>query len=248
MGGESSKIPSPYPGQLLKLTGIVEFDEVYEELEESIKEIEYCRIEIDLRFTDYIYSLGAPKLWERCSDFKETLRMMLVVLATNKKGNINSIRYEPSPPYLHFVLAEYSYSIKALVDNFKSYVTTVHEISQELKNMETKFDEIDLNQKLEDIHNELLNKTVENHYCTKDMISVAQIANSNNKLISKSVESLKKIFELGHTIKNEISDVFRESRKSPRLDKIIQQASQAMFEGLGTPEAIVKYFWPYPVD
>ena len=62
MGFSSSKIKTPLPDQILKLPGIEEYDEIYEDLEENIKNIQEIRTELDLRFTDFIRALGADKL------------------------------------------------------------------------------------------------------------------------------------------------------------------------------------------
>ena len=53
---------------------------------------------------------------------------------------------------------------------------------------------------------------------------------------------------LGEIVRKSIKTVVTQSKLSPWFDKIILQVSQAMFEGLSSPDIIVKYFWPHPND
>lgn len=54
-----SKIKPAKPGNLLSYTGIVEFDNLFDLCEIHLKEINECRIELDLRTTEFIEALGA---------------------------------------------------------------------------------------------------------------------------------------------------------------------------------------------
>ena len=105
---------------------------------------------------------------------------------------------------------------------------------------------MEINEKLQEIHENIVKEVIKLEYSTKEMLKCVEIVEENNRLIKKSIRSRKEMIALKGTVKNIIEEVFMESRKSPRLDKIVQQAAQAMFEGLSSPETIVRYFWPYP--
>lgn len=246
MGSSSSKVPAPHQGQALKLIGLPDYDEFYKSYESHVKRIDHIRTEVDLRFTDFIKSLGATKLWERCSKFEEMMKMMIVVLATNGKGDINSILWTEEPPYIQFVSHEYSKQIKRLIEDFSQYVNRVNYYQKELLEIQDKFLKQELDKKLEEINEKAADDVIQNQYSTEDMIRCMEIVDENYKEIMKAVDSVDKLIDLDETVKSEIFKVFKESKAQPRVDRIIQQVAQAMFEGLSSPETIVRYFWPYP--
>jgi len=87
---------------------------------------------------------------------------------------------------------------------------------------------------------------IQNNYSVKDSIKAIKISQENKEIIFKAFVSLEKMLELPLIAKKGITKVFYESQRSPTLDKIIQQAAQAQYEELSTPESIVQHFWPYP--
>ncbi|OMJ82646.1 hypothetical protein SteCoe_16564 [Stentor coeruleus] len=246
MGNNSSKVPTPHQGQALKLIGLKEYDDFYKSYESHVKRIDYIRTEVDLRFTDFIKSLGATKLWERCSKFQEMMKMMIIVLATNGKGDINSILWTEEPPYIQFVSHKYSKQIKRLIEDFSQYVFRVHDYQKELLEIQDNFYKQELNKRLDDINEKAADDVIEKEYSTEDMIRCMEIVDQNYREIMKAVDSVDKLIDLDETVKSEIFEVFKESKAQPRVDRIIQQVAQAMFQGLSSPEMIVRYFWPYP--
>ena len=93
MGGYNSKIPSPHPGQMLKFIGLPEYNDFFEKLEEEVKQIDHIRTEIDLRFTDFIRSLGVDRIWEKYPEFDQMIGILLIVLVVNGKGGLTNIVY-----------------------------------------------------------------------------------------------------------------------------------------------------------
>lgn len=244
--GNTSKIPSSYPGQVLKLTGIDEIDYFYMTQEPNIQRIEKARTEVDLRFTDFLRSLGSTKLWERCPNFQEVMRMMIVVIATNGKADINSMEWTDDPPYIKFECNVFSYKLRLLIEDYSEYIQTVNSFNEEIKDINETFDSATIKTRLKKIYKNVTDQLIDYQYSTEDMISCVQIVDKNDSVIRKSLTDMNKLCELSTTVKNDIKEVFSESRVPPRIDKIIQQATQAMFEGLKAPETIVNYFWPYP--
>lgn len=244
--GNTSKIPTSYPGQVLKLIGIDEIDIFYMTQEANIQRIDHVRTEVDLRFTDFLRNLGARKLWERCPNFQEVMRMLIVVLSTNGKGNIHSIAWQDESPYINFESNVFSYKLRLLIEDYTDYVNTVESFKNEMLELKNNFDLQIIQPTLKSIYKEVTEKLINAGYSTNDMITCVEIIDKNDSLIRKSISNMDKLIHLAAILKNDIKIVFDESKIPPRLDKIIQQAAQAMFEGLSTPETIVTYFWPYP--
>ncbi|OMJ73858.1 hypothetical protein SteCoe_27374 [Stentor coeruleus] len=246
MGFSSSKIPSAAPGQALKLTGIKKIDKLYNELEEEVKKIEFSRTEVDLRFTDFIRSLGCEKLWERCPEFYEIMRIFIVVIATNGKGTSNGIIFEKDePPYLKCQYKGYSFKIKKLIKNYEDYIMTVEDINKKIDDLKNHFGE-ELISRIEEQYKNVTKYAIRSKYEMDDMLTCIDIVDKNNKRIIKCTENVSKLLDLPEDLKTLIWKVFDQSCKPPFLDKIIQQAAQARIEGLTSPEAIVKLFWPLP--
>lgn len=67
-----------------------------------MKKIEDSRNGLDLLTTDYVRSLGAEKHWELSPDLKEIIRMMLVVLSTAARGDLDKLglTYTSESPYI----------------------------------------------------------------------------------------------------------------------------------------------------
>ena len=103
-------------------------------------------------------------------------------------------------------------------------------------------------EKFKEISDNIIDKTIEKLYNTTEMIQAIQIVEKNNEIIIKSYKSLRKMLALGEIVRKSIKTVVTQSKLSPWFDKIILQVSQAMFEGLSSPDIIVKYFWPHPND
>ena len=62
MGGSRSKIPDPTPGNILLLTGIDYFDNIYKKLESPVKKIMEAEIDMNMTTNDFIKSLGAEEV------------------------------------------------------------------------------------------------------------------------------------------------------------------------------------------
>ena len=122
MGLGKSKIPKPPPGQVLKFIGHPSIDKVYEDYEVFVREVDHIRTEVDLRFSDFIKSIGAAKLWEIYNDFTEIIKMYFLVLAINLKGEMRRIKYnKDSSPFIHVNKKRFSSHVKQVIDNFEDY-------------------------------------------------------------------------------------------------------------------------------
>ena len=246
MGFASSKIPSTYPGQALKLVGIEEIDSHLVTFEPIVKQIDHIRTEVDLRFSDLIDSLGASKFWERGIGFNEIMRMLIIVLSINDDKGIESIKFEKVCPFLIYDASKVSYKIKWLYNDFNDYVVAVSSSAEKLKSIQNNFNSQQVLENCEIFNEEIMEKTVGMEYSTDEMIKACEILDEDCKLIKKALNSMKKIIELNEVIKKEIKKVYKESFSTEKFPKIIQQCALAKHQGLHTPETIVRFFWPYP--
>jgi hypothetical protein len=227
MGFASSKIPSTYPGQALKLVGIEEIDSYLVTFEPIVKQIDHIRTEVDLRFSDLIDSLGANKFWERGIGFNEIMKMLIIVLSINHEKGIESVKFKETSPFLIYDMAVSSSAekLKSIQDNFNS--------DQVLENCES-------------FNEEIMEKIVSLEYSTDEMIRACEILDEDCNLIKKALNSMKKIIKLNEVIRVDIRFVYDESFSTAKFPKIIQQCALAKHQGLHTPETIVRFFWPYP--
>jgi hypothetical protein len=130
MGIGSSKIPSPPPGQILKFIGIKDLDKIYDLFEIYVRSIDHIRTEVDLRFTDFIKSLGAAKLWEIYNNFPEILKMYFLVLAIHRKGEITYSNEGPLEIRVNKKLFP-SY-VKKLIETFEEYHSALKKCKNKL--------------------------------------------------------------------------------------------------------------------
>lgn len=133
MGFSHSQIPETTPGQILKLTGLEPIDDIYKELEIFVRKVDHIRTEVDLRFTDFIKSLGASKLWEIYSNLEEILKMYLLVLAINLKGETIRINYDQSIiPYIHVNAKVFPYNVRKVINDFEGYLHALKNAKENL--------------------------------------------------------------------------------------------------------------------
>ena len=244
MGASRSKIPAPYPGQLLKLTGISEIDEKYIELENIIRKLKRIRMNIDFRLTDFILQLGSGKLWERNPNFKEILRMFILVLVINHEKKQDSIEKLSSYPYLGFDTNKCSYSIKNLYECFEDYIKAVEDGVLEIKDIDPEFQNDEMNNEINHFSDLVLEKTAEEVYKTEEKLLAVENVNSNQQIIKETIKYIGKIQHLKKEIINDIGVIVDESKKS---HKIIQRSLQAKLERIYKPADIIRKFWPYPL-
>ena len=145
MGCGNSKIPKSPPGQVLKFIGHPKIDKIYEDYEIFVREVDHIRTEVDLRFSDFIKSLGAAKLWEIYNDFTEILKMYFLVLAINLKGEMRKIKYnEEISPFIHVNKKRFSYYAKKTIDNFEDYAIALKFCKEKLDKAVSKIDVDDI--------------------------------------------------------------------------------------------------------
>ena len=245
MGKSSSKIPVSYPDQVLKRTGIAKCDEHLCVLNKDVKAIDDIRTELDLRFTDFIRSLNASYIWEKCPEFKEMIKIMLVVLATNGKGSITTFIDEP--PYIEFGNnSSFNRMLFPVIKNFEAYIDAVDHLIVQLKELKQRFDDMDVTSIVDHNYDKIAGYVIEGEYSIHDMVQAVQIVDSNNKNIMKAMTSLEHMLQLPAQVKSDIKFILHEYQKVNILDKILQQILQVIGEGLSSPEAIVNHIWPYP--
>lgn len=207
MGFSQSKIPESTPGQILKLTGVNEIDKVYEDLEDFAKDVDQIRTEVDLRFTDFIKSLGASKLWEIFNQLSEILRMYILVLAINLKGEIIQIGYnEQELPYLIINKKHFPYNVRSLISDFEDYTFALKDAKERLQKIvnskmkgvnNLKFhledDELDSQSefpvRIEEIHPSI---NLDNSKSNERLNNIQQININVNTIYSNSVRLLTK--------------------------------------------------------
>lgn len=244
MGASRSKIPAPYPGQLLQLTGISEIDQRYLELENKIRKLKRIRMNIDFRFTDFILQLGSGKLWERQPNFKEILRMFILVLVINHEKKQDSIENLKCYPYLSFNTNKCSYSIKNLYECFKDYIRAVEDGVIEIDEIDPEFKNDEIMNEIKNFPELVLEKTAEELYKTEEKLLAVENVDRNLRIIGETVEFIEKIKKLKVEIVRDIEIIVEESKKS---QKIIQRSLQAKLERIYQPADIIRKFWPYPL-
>ena len=133
MGLRNSRIPQSPPGQVLKFIGHPKIDKIYADYEIFVREVDHIRTEVDLRFSDFIKSLGAAKLWEIYNEFTEILKMYFLVLAINLKGEMRMIKYnEDISPFIHVNKKRFSSYVKKTIDNFDDYARALKYCKEKL--------------------------------------------------------------------------------------------------------------------
>lgn len=246
MGFASSKIPSTYPGQALKLVGIEEIDSYLVTFEPIVKQIDHIRTEVDLRFSDLIDSLGANKFWERGIGFNEIMKMLIIVLSINHEKGIESVKFKETSPFLIYDTTKVSYKIRWLYNDYRDYVMAVSSSAEKLKSIQDNFNSDQVLENCESFNEEIMEKVVSLEYSTDEMIRACEILDEDCNLIKKALNSMKKIIKLNEVIRVDIRFVYDESFSTAKFPKIIQQCALAKHQGLHTPETIVRFFWPYP--
>lgn len=248
MGNNKSKIPQKYSGQLLLLTGMPEYDEFYCNLEKNIRKIKAIRLNIDFRLTDFVLDLGAAKLWERKPNFLEILKMLIVVVAVNHKNEVKALNYSKSEPYLVIDTSNCPYKIKSLYDSFKDYIQAVHQGINSLSKMMKNLDQSEIKAILKEHVEEITQKTNEFEYETSEKLKAVENVNKNKIKIKEALRNIDKILELSEEIRKNVKKSIKECKKSPNLEKIIQQCVQARIEKIFSPKDIVRKFWPFPLN
>jgi hypothetical protein len=244
MGGNKSKLPHPYPGQVLHLTGIENIDNKYKELEKLIRKIKRIRMNIDYRFTDFILELGAAKLWERQPNFREILRMFILVLVINNEKKLESITFQVNFPYLDYKTSKSSFDIKSLYHCFTDYIGAIEGGLSEIQNITTDFDR---EQNLKDVKrllDDIFDENAMKYYKTDEKLMVVENVHRNLKIVEETLEFIEKIKNLGDEIKDDIEEIVKECKQS---QKIIQRCLQAELERIYKPADIIRKYWPYPL-
>lgn len=195
MGFSHSRIPETTPGQILKLTGIDLIDKIYEDLEIFVREVDHIRTDVDLRFTDFIKSLGASKLWEIYSNLQEILKMYLLVLAINLKGETIRISYNESLiPYIHINQKVFSYNVRRMISDFEDY-------TKALKDAKVKLNEVITSEDMQNI------KEIEIEESEGSQMSISSISLRGGRDNSVSLERKNCIDH----IKNHTSKIYKYS-------------------------------------
>lgn len=246
MGCKKSKIPPIKPENSLHPIGLPYYDDIYAKVQAQLHKIDEVRTELDVRFTYFIRSLGTSRLWETNPDFKEIFRITLIVLAINGKDEIKKIEFEENSLSVKIDLKDYKKAIHSLIKDFLAYIEAMKDAKVYLESIQIDFTNIELEEFVAESYRLISDIIVKEEYTAKEMILILKRIDANNKVIKKEISSMKSMLELPMKFMEDITLVINECNQKPILDGISQQVAQAMLEGLTSPEALVKYFWPYP--
>ena len=224
MGFSQSKIPETTPGQILKLVGLPDIDKAYEDLEDFVKDVDHIRTEVDLRFTDFIKSLGASKLWEIYNQLSEILRMYILVLAINLKDEIIRIEYdELVRPYIIVNKKHFPYSVRRLISNFEDYTFALTDAREKLREIVTS-DRIrgvnKLKFEIEDYQDEL---DTENQLLAAESIRV-DVDNSKSREVINNIQQIK--INVNTIYKNSVRLLQRENYNTADMISAIERIDE----------------------
>ena len=163
MGLGKSRIPKPPPGQVLKFIGHAKIDKIYKDYEGFVREVDHIRTEVDLRFSDFIKSIGAAKLWEIYNDFGEILKMYFLVLAINLKGEMRRIKYNKElSPFIHVNKKRFSTHVRQVINNFEDYTKALKQCKKKLNTALMRIDIENIRKSIhENAHNQEMSESSE---------------------------------------------------------------------------------------
>ncbi|OMJ87837.1 hypothetical protein SteCoe_10403 [Stentor coeruleus] len=242
MGLGKSKIPTPLPGQMLMFVGEKDFDDYYASLENSIKIIEQQKVEIDMRTTDLIISLGAENLWEISPDSELIVKMILAILSASGKGDLQNVaNLSESAPYIVLIPKSTSKKVAEVVGKFCSLMNTVNDLPEKLVDCSISQDDINYS---EHIQQNITKRTIDSKYTMKDKLEAVKIVNENKKIINTVPRDCVEMLKISSNLPDQVRKVFKELSISPYMEILHQRGVQAAAENLTAPKEIVKKFWP----
>mmetsp|Transcript_1934 Transcript_1934/g.227 ORF Transcript_1934/g.227 Transcript_1934/m.227 type:complete len:94 (+) Transcript_1934:108-389(+) len=92
-----------------------------------MKKIEENRNGLDLLTTDFVRALGAEKHWELSPDLKEIIRMLLVIISTAARGDLDKLglTYTSESPYIRLELRNLPKRIRNVMYAYQDLITGI---------------------------------------------------------------------------------------------------------------------------
>ncbi|CAG9320324.1 unnamed protein product [Blepharisma stoltei] len=238
-----SMIRPQAPGQRLLNTGIPEFDKLFHKCEVPIKLITDCRADLDLYTTDFVKSLGAQRQWELNPSIQELTLMMLVILSTMGKGNMDSIgvSYSSESPYISVDPKTLKRGAKKMMNFYYQLVNFMAELPTKLEKLVGELNGLVI--KAQDFPKVVSEKCEELNFSMKDKLLAIKNTNSNYKEISSAPVQLTEILRITEEARSRILETCEQAQIAPQSDRIISRGVQAAAEGLSMPSEIVNKFW-----
>jgi hypothetical protein len=133
-GVSKKKIPTEEPGKILKTTGVPEFDEQFNRAEEALEVIKKSKDRLQECKIDFVKCLGAEKHWSANNSFKELIKMMVVSLAIQGKGDLDQVGmvYEETCPYINVEKKKLTKPMKKMMVAYEILMEALNEIPERL--------------------------------------------------------------------------------------------------------------------
>mmetsp|Transcript_1933 Transcript_1933/g.226 ORF Transcript_1933/g.226 Transcript_1933/m.226 type:complete len:100 (+) Transcript_1933:96-395(+) len=99
-----------------------------------MKKIEDSRNNLDLRTTDFVRALGAEKHWELSPDLKEIIRMLLVIISTAARGDLDKLglTYTSESPYIRLELRNVPKRVRNVMNAYQEFITEIDKMNCDL--------------------------------------------------------------------------------------------------------------------
>lgn len=241
MGIAKSKIPPEKPGQVLKNTGIQEFDEFYSKIEPDIKLVLKRKQDLDLRTTELIESLDASDIWEINPKIEILLHIMLTIFTVAGQGNLSSvIQFIQHSPYFQNTNKKLPYKYSSAFTKFTSLIKSVSKITIQLSEIKISSKTIEISKQ---IQNTVAYKVIDLDYKMKEKLDCIKNVNENHQLLQVYPQDYENLINFSHEFKETVLKVINDSQLSPLSDILQQRSIQCISSCEKSPSQITKKFW-----
>ena len=241
MGIAKSKIPPEKPGQVLKNTGIQEFDDFYSKIEPDIKLVLKRKHDLDLRTTELIESLDASDIWEINPKIEVILHIMLTIFTVAGSGNLSSvIQFIQHSPYFQNTNNNLPYKYSSVFTKFTALIKSISKITIQLSEVKISSKTIELSTQ---IQNTVANKVIELDYKIKEKLECIKNVNQNHRLLQIYPQDYENLLRFSHEFKEIVLKAINDSQLPPLADLLQQRSIQCISSCEKSPCQITKKFW-----
>lgn len=169
--------------------------------------------------------------------------MMLVVLSTMGKGNLDSISvsYSTDAPYIQVDLKVLKRGARQMMRIYYEFMTFMNSLPSRLEQLVGELNNLVIGAR--EFPKIVSLRSEELEFNMKDKLLAIKNTNSNYKEISAAPIQLTEILRITEEARSRILDTCEQAQVAPQSDRLISRGVQAAAEGLSSPAEIVNKFW-----
>ena len=154
---------------------------------------------------------------------KEIIRMMLVVLSTAARGDLDKLglTYSSETPYIRLEMRSLPKRIRNVMYSYYDLLSGINDLNDDLS---AHIDTINkYSDRVKFFREQITEKTEEHKYSMMDKIAAVKNTNVSWKKLTNAPKQLYELLKVSQEVKEQISEVCGEAQVPPHSDRLISR-------------------------